>query len=1208
MEHSGFPSLAQRIADKGRHLSLHQRFLIAPLLGLIMLGVLLAAFIYESQRQNALLTDIAEHHLKAFGRYTEVFIDLSARHVALYELLTATADFDTADRHARAQEHLHAINAAIAEIEAALGSADGERKAASPPQQDDLASLTAAYRRTVTGAVETKAAHLALAPAQIALANARFAAMNRTLSRLLNQRRQELSSEVGAGVERNSKMGVLFSAIGISGAVLLLFFSFALSRILSRALRAQIEVLAELGDAAGTDRRRDGGDEIQRIGRAIEVFKHTQRKLHESEQRFRFLFEHNNVVMLLVDPDSGVIENANTAAAEFYGYARQDLCAMKMHEINPLPPDEVAAERENALRERRNYSVFPHLLADGRLRIVEVHATPIEVAGKFLLFSIMHDITERKMAEEELRLLNQDLERRIAERTLALWNEKSLLRSLVDAIPDVITVKDVQGRYLACNAAFARSIAGVNENAVLGKRARDLIPAAEAADFEKLELSVMASGFAHKEERWLRFADDRSVLLELIQAPLYDYDNMIIGTIGIGHDITVRNQREEKLREARQAADAANLAKSSFLAAISHEIRTPLHGIVGMIELLGETARSGKQRRMLETARGSAFTLLRIIDDILDFSKIEAGKLTMERVPVSIREIVERVADTLAPIALKAGVRLMLLCDPALPPALLGDQVRLSQILFNLANNAIKFSHGENAAPGDVMLRVERRAADGAAPQLRISVRDNGIGMAPELVARLFRPFTQADNSTTRRYGGTGLGLTICKRLVDQMGGEIRVESAPGAGSLFTVDLPLAEAAPGAATAEAPPEIKGLRVLAVVAAPQTREAVAAYLEAAGVETRFCADLDALETTACDGHHFDLLLLGRDENIERDLPRLFERHPEWARVKRILLRPSLDSGMQADGPDALAIRCCPLLPSVLLHAVARSAGRHGDALEELREGAGRARAPLPSAAQAEADGRLVLVAEDNEVSRDVIRQQLNLFGYAVETAADGGAALDLWRQKSFALLLTDCHMPEMDGFQLTQAIRHEEAHSGGHLPIVAITANAMRGEAKRCIDAGMDDFLSKPFELKDLERRLARWLPHSDGAPTATGKVGPRMAPQGDAPIDLKVLTKLVGDDPGIQARLLDTFLTTSETLLAELRAARSDGRLADVAAAAHRLKSSCRSIGSAAPGSVCAALEAAGRAGDAIAVDAQIEPLTGLMHTVFDYVRSMHTA
>jgi PAS domain S-box-containing protein len=640
-------------------------------------------------------------------------------------------------------------------------------------------------------------------------------------------------------------------------------------------------------------------------------------------------------------------------------------------------------------------------------------------------------------------------------------------------------------------------------------------------------------------------------------------------------------QKTAELQRASAVATAANRAKSEFLANMSHEIRTPMNGVVGMVDILQETEMSPAQHRMLGTIHQSSMALLQILNDILDFSKIEAGKLEVESIPTYLREVAEGATQLMLSLSGARSVELSVFVSPELPMWFLCDPTRLRQVLLNLLGNAVKFSGTQVSRNARVMLRVEPCTQAQGSLGVRFRIIDNGIGMRPEVVDRLFQPFMQADESTARQFGGTGLGLSITHRLVSLMHGQVSVRSNLGEGSEFTVELPLLACGPGR---KLPPEprLEGVRVITVTRDPQAMELLPSYAQAAGAAAMVVPDAaaaHALLAQSPDQWTSTVVVVC----LAITTPTAELNFPSAVGVVRLALRAS--DGVGSD--IKLFVR--PLLFDDLTHAIAHASGRMGvSATQQPAEQQVRQLRPkAPTTDEAVQTGCLILLAEDNETNREVMQEQLRLLGYTCEMAEDGAIALQMWQANParYALLLSDCHMPNLDGFGLTAAIRAAEP-AGTRLPIIAITANAMQGEAQRCRERGMDGYLSKPLRMAELRGKLLKWLPEPKHEPlrTAPESAEPAAAAADDARFPLwtpATLAELVGDNPVMHRRLLGKFLLNATTQVAEIAVAAAANDTATLAGVAHTLKSSARSMGALRLGELCQRLETAGRAGDA---------------------------
>jgi signal transduction histidine kinase/DNA-binding response OmpR family regulator len=536
-------------------------------------------------------------------------------------------------------------------------------------------------------------------------------------------------------------------------------------------------------------------------------------------------------------------------------------------------------------------------------------------------------------------------------------------------------------------------------------------------------------------------------------------------TIIILRDITQRKVAEEAIRAAHDRAIEAADVKSQFLATMSHEIRTPINAVVGMSELLLQTPLSDEAREYATTVRDSAESLLAIVNDILDFSKIEAGRMQLDSAPFSPVVAVENATDILAAAARKKGLSLSTYVAPDVPLRVAGDADRLRQVLLNLIGNAVKFT-----AAGSVTVRAVVDGVEGDAVELRFSVSDTGPGIAQDAAEQLFEPFRQADQSTRRRFGGTGLGLSISRRLVELMGGKIGFDSSPGRGSTFWFTVPYTRALDGAER-ERSDVLRGARVLVVDDESEARQVVDQYLLAWGAaasSTGSAAQALELASAAVERHAaFDVVIA--DRRASGDALGFAARLHALDGCENV---PIVLLAGGEEPPNAQDARTHGF--AAVVRKPIRQNALHDTLLAALGDPSAPPVAVNGAVAGRSADRVLVLVAEDNPVNRRLALQQLKKLGFRADAVTDGREAIDAVAHGHYDLVLMDCQMPEVDGFEATREIRRDEAQRGGHVPIIAMTANTLEGDRQACLAAGMDDYLAKPVQLAALRAVVERF--------------------------------------------------------------------------------------------------------------------------------------
>ncbi|MDH4283787.1 MAG: PAS domain S-box protein [Gallionellaceae bacterium] len=814
--------------------------------------------------------------------------------------------------------------------------------------------------------------------------------------------------------------------------------------------------------------------------------------------------------------------------------------------------------RHTAALEAHSFE-YRFIAKNGNIHWLQDSVTVIPKDGKpCCLRGVMYDITEKKKIEAELRIA-----------AVAFESNEG------------ITVAGPDRNILRVNRAFTR-ITGYTEEEVIGRNPRLLASGRHDAVFYQDMWRCINKNGAWEGEIWNKRKSGEIYPEYLSISAIKDKYGRVTHYVATFNDLTDHQKA--------QAAIAENNAKSEFLANMSHEIRTPMNGVVGMIELLMQTQLTPEQQKMAKIARDSAHVQLSVINDILDFSKIEAGKMELSVELFEIDRMVENIFYMFDQASAEKNVELRAFVDPEIPPVLKGDVLRLRQILGNFLSNAIKFSAGAKQG-GKVKVQCQLLEVKGGQAWLDFIVSDNGIGIDEAAQTRLFKAFRQADASTTRRYGGTGLGLAISHRLAEMMEGRIMLHSIPGEGSIFTLRLPLGLPEPEDAISAAP-DVSGISCLLIGPDSGSIMEIAKILGQAGMQVQRVADSEMLRSRKAASEPLWVWFNDIEDEARIDeLIRAQSNSPAELQVQHLVIGEGCQQSKPLERKSKLS---CRLFSRLTLLETIEKIVRQGNQVTFCLAAAG------PGAINEAAQGskRRILVAEDNETNQEVIRQQLELLGYDADICSDGAAALEQRAKSHYDLLLCDLHMPVMDGYELVKTIRQEEIKSGAtRMPIVALTANTLKGEAENCLAAGMDDYLAKPALLPVLGAALKKWLP--DNAPDeccdTNAEPGCAAANCSNLPLwDKSALARMVGDNPDIHLRLLEKFLNNAngqkESIIAAVAA--EDATAGSVA---HMLKSAARSVGAMQLGELCQLLENAVKTGNSTAC----KPLASQLNMIF---------
>ncbi len=890
--------------------------------------------------------------------------------------------------------------------------------------------------------------------------------------------------------------------------------------------------------------RNKAGDLLYFEGTVVDI---TEQKKVEQALRASELLYHSLVEIIpqniLRKDREGRFTFANQRFCKLNGRPFEEIIGKTDFDL--FPKDQAEKYRHDDLRvmegDKSYATTEVHMQPDGTELHVEVIKTPLhneggEVTGLQCMF---WDVTERHRIEEQLAY------------------ERDLLNALLDNVPDRIYIKDTESRFIKGSAALARRLNLESADQILGKTDYDFHPEDQAREFHEDEQRVIltSKSVVNKVEEQTG-PDGRPVWASVTKVPFRNRSGMVTGIIGISRDITALKLAEEESARARDLALEAARMKAQFLAVMSHEIRTPMNGIIGMIDLLLSSELSEDQREYAQTVRTSADALLDILNDILDLSKIEAGRLELEKAEFSLRRVLEEAVELHALRAeaneIELNAHVPLDCEGRYR----GDAGRLRQVLLNLISNAVKFTE-----QGEVQAIVSRLADTDTGLELQFSVRDTGLGIALDEQEKIFDAFRQADDSSSRRFGGTGLGLSISRQLTEMMGGRMWLDSTPGEGSTFHFTVQLERARPE--TFPPGEELEGCRLLVVVPNDFAREEI----------TQFANEWKLNITTASTGEGarqrlnektpFDLILadLTLDDEDCLDLIQEIQSDESQRNAKIVLItsrRHKVDPGLL------------------------RTLGIAGTLLKPLRRGrlrqvllnalTGKQHAPKKSTQNTDSANHRslrVLVAEDNPINQRVATLQLNKLGHQVELRDDGQAVIDT-PLDGFDIVLMDCQMPNVDGLEATRRVREREQTDSNQQPIyiIAMTANTAEDDRAACLAAGMDDFISKPVQLQDLQRALNKSL----GLEPGKGNVGDTLL------LDEKQLDQLrVNGQDDMLREIVSLYLTETSRQIESLE---SEPDVDTVASIAHQLKGSSANLGARQLADAFSRLEETAKAGN----------------------------
>ena len=930
----------------------------------------------------------------------------------------------------------------------------------------------------------------------------------------------------------------------------------------------------------------------------------TERTRVERKIRFNQLVVENSAPLFWLDPLQGKVVYANKAACEQLAYRLELLIGMDIQVIDRKASPENTSKLTETLKKsgKPHYFDSQFLRNNGEQINVEVTVFLAQDDERALQVVSFKDTTEEKFAAAEVN------------------RQRSAMSMLVNAIPDPIFHKDHEGRYLACNEAYS-ALVGRTQEQIKGLACEDLFAADIALAMRARDGAVLRTLKRVGAENWLTYPDGRRALVETMVSPILGEDGQTTGLLGVSRDITDRKKAEDAVHRAKEAAEEATQMKSDFLANMSHEIRTPMNAIIGLSHLALKTDMTPRQRDYITKVHRSGQHLLGIINDILDFSKVEAGKLTIEHIDFEIDKVLDNVANLITEKCATKGLELVFDMAPDVPQMLVGDSLRVGQILINYANNAVKFTE-----TGEIVISARVMKSTLEDVLLRFSVRDTGQGLTEEQISRLFQSFSQADSSTTRKFGGTGLGLAISKSLAELMGGKVGVESVFGKGSDFWFTVRLGISQQPKRVLMPNPDLRGRRALVVDDNDHARSVLRDMLEGMTFNVVDVASgtlaVKTVAIAAAQGAPFEIIYLdwrmpGMDgmETARQILALGLSPSPILVLVSAYGREEMLK---EAEAIGIVNMMVKPLSPSMLFDTTMEAMGRTG-----AENRISRPLVPDNLAQLVPVRGARILLAEDNEINQQIACELLQDAGFVVEVAENGLIALEMMKRSAYDLVLMDMQMPVMDGLSATAALRCLPKFNA--LPVVAMTANARLEDRLACIASGMNDFLSKPIDPDVLWPVLLKWIkPRADmpevkpgataasavpaapltaavPAPAKLPPTGRSELPEAVAGLDVRLgLSRMMGKKL-LYITMLKKYVAGQKACVQTMRDAIDSGDWATAQRTAHTLKGVSGTIGATDIPAYADTLEHAIREQrPASELDAMLTALDGPLKTLFN--------